>query len=56
MKANEANNLHAFLQALPMHVLHHDAFKELDFETKLKVARALGALIDTELPRVKAGK
>lgn len=52
----EAINLNAFLQALPMHVMHHDAFKDIDFDTKLQVARALGALIDKELPRVKGRK
>jgi hypothetical protein len=56
MNDKEANNLNAFLQALPMHVMHHEAFKSIDFDTKLQVARALGALIDKELPRVKAGK
>ena len=54
--SNIANNLNAFLQALPMHVMHHEAFKDIDFDTKLKVARALGSLIDKELPRLKAGK
>lgn len=56
MNDNEANNLNAFLQALPMHVMHDEAFKDIDFDTKIQVARALGSFIDRELPRVKAGK
>lgn len=51
-----ANNLNAFLQALPMHIMHDDTFKDIDFDTKLQVARALGTFIDKELPRVRAGK
>lgn len=53
---NVANSLNAFLQALPMHVMHHEAFAKLSFEQRLEVAKALGALIDKELPRVKAGR
>lgn len=52
----EANNLKAFLQALPMHIMHDEVFGDIDFDTKLQVARALGSFIDKELPRVVAGK
>ena len=44
-------NLQAFINVLPLHIMHDEAFDGIDFESKVKVARALGLFIDKELPK-----
>jgi len=47
----QLNEVQAFVRALPMHVMHDELFAHIDFDTRLKFARALGFFVDRELPK-----